>query len=152
MAELTQNRLKELLHYNPETGVFTRKVSRGKTLKGERAGYVNVSGYRIIEIDGKAHREHRLAFLYTEGSMPPDCVDHINRVSTDNRLSNLRKVTHQENMANRKDNAPFVGVGWRDDCSRWQARAKIKGKDVYLGYFKTHIAACYCRHAHDIGV
>lgn len=88
METLTQKRLKELFTYNPGTGYLIRKIGvRGKRSKaGDRAGCVQKStGYRLIRIDGKNYREHRLIFLYMTGEFPAEQVDHINRVRDDIR-------------------------------------------------------------------
>ena len=88
---ITQERLKELLHYDPETGVFTWKVDKGTRARaGQEAGCLNgVSGYIDISIDKKLEKAHRLSFLYMDGSMPPEHTDHINGIRNDNRPQNL---------------------------------------------------------------
>ncbi len=101
--DLTQDRLKELLHYCPETGVFTwikTNGSRGK--KGNIAGSINPIGYLDIGVDSKVYKAHRLAFLYVEGYFPEYGLDHINRNKSDNRWSNLRQVSQTCNMRNVK--------------------------------------------------
>ncbi|MDA6380520.1 HNH endonuclease signature motif containing protein [Escherichia coli] len=70
----------------------------------------------MIMINGKAYPAHRLAWLIVYGTMPDGFIDHINRVRTDNRISNLRLVTHSENMQNRKiqknNKSGYRGVSW----------------------------------------
>jgi hypothetical protein len=101
MCDLTQARLKQLLDYDPETGVFTWRVNRGGAAKaGTRAGCPTPFYYRVIRIGGRSRREHSLAWLYVHGHWPADELDHINRVRDDNRIANLREVTHAENMQN----------------------------------------------------
>ena len=100
---LTQERLKELLHYDPETGVFRWKVDRPKGVKiGNKAGTLDQDGYRKISLDGKRFYAHRLVWLYVHGEFPFDQIDHKNRVPDDNRLVNLRQATSGENRANSK--------------------------------------------------
>ena len=94
---LSQKRLKELLVYDPETGVFTWITGLHKV-----AGTKHHSGYVLIKIDYVLHSAHRLAFLYMTGTWPHDTVDHINRVKNDNRWANLRDVTKSLNNINRK--------------------------------------------------
>ncbi len=85
---LTQERLKEVLSYNPETGIFTRNPGiRG----GEKVG-TNSHGYVSIMVDGYLYQAHRLAWLYMEGYMPEQEIDHISRKRDDNRWCNLRVV------------------------------------------------------------
>jgi len=104
MAEkiLTQNRLKELLEYNPETGLFIRKKTTASNAQvGNIAGFLNKhTGYKSIHIDGKEYYCHRLAFLYMNGFLPEKQVDHINRIKDDNRWINLRNATSTENLQN----------------------------------------------------
>ena len=143
---LTQERLKELLHYCPETGVFTWKQRVANRIHiGDTAGCLDkckTNGYiRILR-----YRAHRLAFLYMEGEMPKNDVDHINRVRNDNRWCNLRHATHRMNMNNMSSSNHFVGVAWHKGNLRWRAIAIKNNKQVHIGNFKTNIAACMARH------
>ena len=101
---LTQERLKELLHYDEETGIFTRaKAVCGKReYVGKVAGTLGKRGYHIINIDYKLYPAHRLAWLYMTGHFPEKglAIDHINEIKTDNSFKNLRVVTNQENTHN----------------------------------------------------
>ena len=98
---LTQERLKQLLNYDPETGIFTRIISvSSNALKGDIAGWINGHGYRQLSIDYKKYDCHRLAFLYMLGKLPNEEVDHINHIRSDNRWINLREVTRHENKKN----------------------------------------------------
>jgi len=145
---LTQDRLKELLHYCPDTGIFTWKVKYSRCLNiGDIAGCLDKSnGYIKIGIDKKAYRAHRLAFLYMDGALPPRHVDHVNRIRNDNRWDNIRHATPMDNMKNRKGNNAFVGVHFNKKCKKW--RAMMKGK--CLGVYRTHLAACYARHYYEV--
>jgi hypothetical protein len=138
--KLTQARLKELLHYDPETGVFTRLVSRNgnNALIGSRAGTPNSHGYTLIQIRGTKHRAHRLAFLYMTGEIPPE-VDHINRVKDDNRWDNLRPATKRENQGNvglqSNNTSGHRGVSWDKRRGKWRAEGKYAGRVTHLGYY-----------------
>lgn len=147
---LTAERVRELFTYDPATGLFTRRVSRRATAKaGDIAGYVKPSGYRSIWI-GANYMAHRLAWLYVYGKWPAGQIDHINRVRDDNRIANLRIVTHGQNMENRKvqrnNTSGYTGVYPDRGGRRWQARISSNGRWLYLGYFKTpelaHAAYC----------
>lgn len=140
--KLTAERVRELFHYDPETGVFTRRISRqgqhGRV--GEIAGYLKPCGYVNIWI-GANYMAHRLAWLYVYGEWPNGQIDHINRVRNDNRIGNLRVVTHAQNMENRKvqrnNTSGYTGV-YPDRCGRrWTARISSKGKWLYLGSFRS---------------
>lgn len=139
---ISQDYVKAVLHYEPETGIFTWKIVASKsTVKiGDRAGTVATWGYRIIKMLGIAWREHRLAWLYVHGEFPPDEIDHINGDRSDNRLCNLRAATRRENMQNIRTSygkSGYTGVGKFRNGEKWFARIKIDGKYKYLGLFET---------------
>lgn len=141
LLRLTQERIKELLHYDPETGVFTWLVDRRYAVKaGQRAGYLSASGYRQLKVDDCLCLEHRLAFLYMLGRIPPEQVDHINQVKSDNRWCNLREASHGQNVANRgytrRKNQLPRGVK-PTYGNRFEAWLNVKGKRRYLGSYDT---------------
>lgn len=137
--ELTRARLKELLHYDPETGHFMRRVTVSNAVAGSRAGAIGNRGYVRIRIDDKEHLAHRLAFLYMTGEWPPKDVDHINRDRADNRWENLRHATRQENLRNvglhRSNTSGHRGVTWNKRRGKWQAFGKRGGRYIFLGCF-----------------
>ena len=138
---LTQERLKELLDYDPETGVFVRKIDRGGAKAGAEAGSYDAHGYKIISVDGVRKKAHRLAWLYVHGCWPVSEIDHINRVRNDNRISNLReanKCTNQQNIGPKKCNkSGYLGVYKHNQCNRWAAKITHNGIVAYLGLFNT---------------
>lgn len=139
---LSLNRLKELLFYDPDTGIFTWISStNNRRPPGETAGYINSLGYVQIGIDCGHYSAHRLAWMYVHGELPELDIDHINGNPSDNRLENLRLVTHQQNMCNRKkrnDNSSgYPGVCFHKTNNKWHASIRVKGKRIHLGYFKT---------------
>jgi len=113
---LTQKRLKELLHYNPETGIFVWKISVSNIKAGSTAGYEMSAGYSEIGIKNKRYYVHHLAWLYMYGEFPKGDIYHINHNRSDNRISNLRTVTRQENTRNASKSAintsGVTGVSW----------------------------------------
>lgn len=149
---LTAERLRELLHYDPEKGVFTWLVRPGYRVHvGDVAGNMQTNGYWYIQIDRKLHRAHRLAWLWLHGNWPTNQIDHINGIRDDNRICNLRDVTRSENMQNlrsaRSDSkSGLAGVGWYSPKRRWTAKIMIDGKRHDLGRFITadfaHEAYC----------
>ncbi len=139
---LTAERLRELLHYDPTTGIFTWLVKPSGNVKaGDRAGSPNDRGYLGIGISNHLYISHRLVWLYVYRRWPTNHIDHINGNKIDNRLVNLREATNHQNQANaaiRKDNkSGLKGVWWhsRDKC--WCSKIRINGKSRHLGYFDT---------------
>jgi hypothetical protein len=140
---LTQERLKELLHYDPDTGIFINLTQRrGRAKKGAVAGTKNPKGYIIIMIDGKFYYAHRLAWFYFYGEFPEGFLDHKNQNPSNNRICNLRLATTQENAQNisnpRINNkSGFRGVSWYKSTNKWLAHITINRKVKHLGYFDT---------------
>jgi len=138
---LTQKRLKELLNYDPETGVFTWISRRGSKAAGSVAGTPHYKqGYIRIKIDGEMYSAHRLAWLYVYGEWPKHETDHINHDRQDNRIENLRSVTRHQNARNRTlrsdSTSGVVGVNWFKRNQKWGARIFKNGKFVFLGLFE----------------
>lgn len=139
---ITQTRLKELLDYDPETGVFTWRVQTSNYIRiGDVAGMIDVHGYCVIGVDRKLYKAHRLAWVYTYSIIPDKMqIDHINGNTKDNRIDNLRCVTCVVNQQNQRkarcDNTSgFLGV--HPYGKGWRARIMVNGKDKYLGTFPT---------------
>ena len=147
---LTQEYLKSLLSYDPETGDFTRLVSSGKVKVGDIAGGFDTYGYRQISINNKKYKAHRLAFLWMEGSFPDDMVDHINHKPSDNRWINLRPATRAENQHNRQTNSKntsgYKGIYFHKATGKYVAQVTVDRKTKYLGCFtdpeEAHKAYC----------
>jgi hypothetical protein len=133
--ELTQELLKTLVRYDPETGIFVR-ISTGKQVGNKQTG-----GYIRFRLCGQAYLAHRLAWLYMTGAWPRHSIDHINRNTSENRFSNLREATYSENGQNqplmRRNRYGLPGVTWVGRNKKWKASIKVNGKDIYLGLFKT---------------
>ena len=141
-AALTERRVKELLDYNPNTGIFTWRVSRGPARAGDIAGGPNNKGYHRVKIDGLLHCAQRLAWLYIYGAWPEDQVDHINCVRDDNRIENLRAADNAENQGNRRkarsdSSTGVIGATWHPRSKKFQAMIRAGGKQKYLGLFNT---------------
>ena len=138
---ITQELLRELFYYDPDTGMFARIKKRGgyKCDIGDIAGSVNAQGYIVINLKGQPRLAHRLAFLYMTGSYPKNQVDHLNHDRTDNRWCNLRdveEVHNHRNISKRCDNTSGVtGVYWKKDKGKWRVAFQINGKQKHLGYF-----------------
>jgi hypothetical protein len=140
---LTQERLKELLHYDPDTGFFTWKVDRGNNnVKGKMAGSKNFKSRIAIGIDDTLYLAHRLAFLYMEGYFPEYQIDHKDRNPRNNKWENLRHVSHQCNMRNKSvyktNKSGVTGVCWNKRDKVWRSFIKsgANQKMKHLGNFK----------------
>ena len=141
-----QDRIKELLKYDPSTGVFNWIVDRAYVVKaGDVAGCSitfphNNKSYIHIRVDGVLYKAHRLAWIYVHGDIDDnDQIDHINNNSTDNRLSNLRVVTGQENSMNKRkyknNKSGYTGVNKLGN--RWRATIAHENKKIHIGVFDT---------------
>lgn len=97
---LTQDKLKSLYHYDPDSGLFTQRGARGGRKNGYIAGGKDKHGYFRISIDSKLYLSHRLAFLYMTGEMPAGNVDHKDGDPGNNKWNNLRICTQQQNIQN----------------------------------------------------
>jgi hypothetical protein len=147
---LTQVQLKNLLFYNPQTGVFTWRINgRGQALReGARAGYVNNNGYRMIKINGKHYPTSHLAYLYMTGDWPTDQMDHKNRKRADDCWRNLRSATPSQNTCNRQGRPDiankFKGITRVKSCwtksfatKSYRAQIAFNRKTICIGYFAT---------------
>ena len=136
---ITQERLKSLLTYDPDTGVFTNIAKRKFIPAGAAVGSTLTRGYKACMLDGKRYMLHRLAWLYVYGSWPKGQIDHINHITSDNRIANLRDVSCAENHQNRarktKSASGYLGVTWHKRDKRWQAHIEKDGRAIYLGQF-----------------
>lgn len=139
--DLTAEYLREILHYEPDTGLFRWKTrTTRKDLEGKVAGSKVTDDYHGITIDGVKYAAHRLAWLYVHGQYPKDQLDHANGIRNDNRISNLRESTQSENMQNarHKRSGQFaLGTTYRKNVKKWAASIKINGDKKNLGCFDT---------------
>jgi hypothetical protein len=136
---ITQSELKSLLHYSPDTGVFTWVVRRSGIKANGIAGSIHHTGYIHIKVKSKLYAAHRLAWLYIHGSFPVDGIDHINGVRNDNRIINLRPATKAENGFNQgmasHNSSGYKGVSWHKRTKKWFARCNVNGKTCFIGCF-----------------
>lgn len=142
---ITVEQLKELLHYNPDTGIFTWIVGRGgKARIGSVAGTVEY-GYIKILVFGRKYRAHRLAWLYMTGAWPKVQIDHKDLNKSNNRWSNLREADQKENGRNtrkkRNNKSGFKGVYWHKQKQKWRAAITVNYKKIFLGNYEKISAA-----------
>jgi hypothetical protein len=139
---LTQARLKDLLSYDPASGVWTWRPRKGRGNKaGKIAGCIGHWGYRVIGIDDKLYRSSRLAFLYMLGHWPPVKVDHRNGQRADDRWDNLRLATDYQNAWNTclspRNTSGFKSVYFNKQRGYWYAGIWIRGQYLWLGRHST---------------
>jgi len=121
---LTQERVKSLLHYDPESGDFTWLRT------GAFAGYLS-GRYWMIWIDRQHWLLHTVAWLYVYGELVTG-LDHIDRNGFNNAITNLRRATQSQNLMNR-----VPGRGWEKHGRKYRVRLKMDGQKIELGKFDT---------------
>ena len=140
-TNLTADRLRAVLDYNPETGVFTWKQRISKKIRvGTIAGNMMRNGYIQLMIDGRNYMAHRLAWLYVYGNWPTNVIDHIDGKPFNNAISNLRDVTQGQNMENQKRARTNNKCGLLGVCrgkKGWRATIQSRGKWIHIGTFET---------------
>lgn len=145
LAGFTAADLRAVVHYDPETGLFTRS-------SGEPAGGPHNAGYVRIHVKGQRYLAHRLAWLYMTGEWPIQEIDHINGNRADNRWANLRDTDSVGNNRNRHDYQPNKGTCYHAPTNKWNARIKVHGRHRSLGYFHSRedAHAAYVRAAREV--
>ncbi len=135
----SQERLKELFNYNPDTGVFTRRVSRRRWKEGDVVG-TEAGGYININVDYMIYRAHRIAWMYMTGKPPMNGIDHINGNGMDNRWCNLRDADQSLNLCNKQaqsnSKTGIKGVYLLKDGT-YKSSVCFRGKTKYLGNYQT---------------
>ena len=156
--QITQEELKSLLHYNPDTGIFIwlkRSGRNGGVNVCDVAGYAHTGkkgkSYIKIRINTVSWFAHRLAWIYVYGYAPEE-IDHINGNGCDNIIINLRNVSRFENCRNIKkqhnNTSGVTGLYWDKRYDKWHARIQIQGINKSLGYFNNIFdAACARKNA-----
>jgi hypothetical protein len=139
---ITQKRLKEVLNYDHENGIFTWAIYKKCVAKGDVAGTIRpTTGYLSIGIDYKVYSAHRLAWLYVYGYLPIKPLDHIDRCKTNNSINNLRECSHSENSLNmdksKRNTTGYLGVSYRPERDKFHSQLCVGGKRLHLGYYDT---------------
>lgn len=138
--DLQHEELLRLLSYDKDTGIFTWIGHKYKWRNGTRAGSCSKSGHRCIEIKAVCYQAHRLAWFYVTGLWPTVEIDHEDRVTDNNRFSNLREASNGQQRANsslyKNNTSGFRGVHKREN--KWRATMRVgpgRGKLVSIGAF-----------------
>lgn len=152
MSSLCVNELKENLDYNPDTGLFVRRIAKSnhpKAQVGQVAGWKTKNGYINISIGNKNYSAHRLAWLYVRGELPDTGVDHKDLDKTNNRISNLRLADKSQNACNTnlidRNTSGTKGVSWHKASKKWRAFVSVDRKVKHLGLFENKQEAIFIR-------
>lgn len=143
---LTQEKLKAIVLYDKNTGIFTSLVSSTRRKFGDILGTPTSNGYLACMVEGKIYKLHRLAWLYEYAEWPKGDIDHRDGNKTNNRIENLRICDKKQNAHNQKrahfDNkSGYLGVTWHKQAKKWMAQININGKQKTLGLFNCKIEA-----------
>lgn len=141
MTNLTVDKLKEVLYYCSDSGVFYRKSKDG-TIRKTPCGSTSKNGYVVIRVMNVLYYAHRLAWMYMHESFPDKHIDHVNNIRTDNRIKNLRNVSRNQNNQNLKkaqknNKSQVLGVSFTGNRKPYRARICIDGKQRQIGVFFT---------------
>lgn len=137
---LTYERLKELLEYDPNTGLFYWRFSRRGVKAGSQAGYLDEKGYVRITLDRIAYKAHRLAWLYIHGEWPAGDIDHVLGDRSDNRIDKLRDASRSINIQNQRSahKRNKLGIlGVIEINGKYRATIMIDGKNKTIGTYDT---------------
>jgi hypothetical protein len=149
----TPERIREVVDYDQDTGLFTRKLAKVGFPVGRQMGSINRDGYSIFMIDYRLYAAHRVAWVWMTGRWPTHQVDHINGQRADNRWVNLREATQSQNLMNCKrqsrNTSGYKGVFL--DNGRWRSVIQFEKKTKYLGSYSTPQEAheAYCKAARE---
>jgi len=152
---LTVEVARELLEYDPATGVLTWKPRDQKwfTYKdfhihwnsrwaGKTVGTLSKRGYLVFNVRNKLHTAHRTAWMLFHGEEPAGLIDHRNGDPTDNRITNLRCTSHKVNSENQREKSQGktlpLGVFPVNGSKTGKvfARIIVNGRRKYLGTFE----------------
>lgn len=150
---MSMKELAKCLSYDPKTGEFKwmyHPCKKKHFLIGKKAGSISNGKYRRISFKGKTYQASHVAYMIKLGKhVPKDKeIDHINRVSFDDRWDNLRLVDPSENMKNRSTwgVSNIKGIAWCNSKRRWRVRATgDRNNRIHLGYFKNYEDAMLSR-------
>lgn len=138
---ISHSKLKQHLHYNYKTGVWTRRVdshTRGGFWAGDRADRKGTRDYRLVTLLGRTYPAHVLAIFYITKQWPKPIADHQDCDPSNNEIGNLRPATHAQNRANsrkpKNNTSGYKGVQ-KTENGKWKARISVSRKQYCLGVF-----------------
>lgn len=108
---------------------------------GKPAGGLGQDGYISLKIMDRVYKAHRIAWAIFHGAWPTLSIDHIDGEPANNRIDNLREITHAQNMQNRSrqanNSSGITGVYWVKRERKWAAKLCLNGKSKSLGYWNS---------------
>jgi hypothetical protein len=143
MTHISYDRLIELVDYDCETGLFTRKKAVGRSFEGRVLGYKKNNGYIAFTLDSKKYFAHRLAWLFVHKKLPEHDVDHIDGNRTNNKIANLRDIPRSLNLENSikakssNKSTGLIGSYFHEPTGKFMSRIQVNKKDKYLGLYET---------------
>lgn len=153
LTGLTASRLREVLHYDPDTGRFVWRVQKSNVVKvGDDAGACD-GEYLACWVDGRRYYLHRLAWLYMTGAWPLQVIDHIDGVKTHNAWGNLREASNADNQRNMglkaNNTSGRKGVYFERRRGKWRAQISEHGRTRMIGRYPTREEAyeAFCNEA-----
>jgi len=145
---LTSDQLKEVIHYDLESGIFRWRVNVSSTGRaGNITGAKTKAGYIVIRLNRRLYLAHRLAWLYVNGEFPPNLIDHIDLNKSNNRWANLRLCTKSGNSQNRvkaqsnNKKSGLLGIYYSAANRQWGAKIVVNKKQHHGGFYDTPEAA-----------
>lgn len=159
---LTAERARELFSYNKDTGVLTWRPRprnyfatensflawNSRCAGREAGGVIKRRGWRQVVVEYEKYAVHRVIWLMETGEWPEQ-IDHIDGARGNNRWANLRDVSHQENMRNKRlfesNKSGLPGVWWDGRRSKWRAYVGVNGRNKTLGEYNSFGAAARAR-------
>ena len=162
-----QKYLKECFSYNYKTGDLTWKTRPrshfnsnygynpwNRKHEGAVAGTITDQGYMSVTVCYKRLKAHRVVWCLVNGVWPNGEIDHIDGNTLNNKIENLRVVTHKENMKNQKvrvsNKSGLIGVHWSNDRCKWVSSISKSGKLKCIGRFHDKFEAICARKSAEV--
>lgn len=153
----TQDNLRQLLRYEPTSGKLFWLPREPKWFDGTNYDQARIAkwwnarfadreafctfdkkGYPYGFISERRVAKHRIVWLFHFGAINGE-IDHIDGDPSNSKVENLRDVTRQSNMQNKRtynrNTSGFRGVYWAKQMQKWRAAISSSGKERHLGFF-----------------
>ncbi|MDP8268297.1 MAG: HNH endonuclease signature motif containing protein [Candidatus Tenebribacter davisii] len=132
----TQKEVRKLFSYNKKTGVLRWKCPNCPRIKIGDIIKDSCNGYLRVGIGNSRFYAHQIIWIGFYGYLPKNDIDHINRIKNDNRICNLRELTHKRNLQNtgnfKHNTSGIKGVYYCKSRNKWESKIKINQKTIHL--------------------